>query len=151
MMMRTQRIRRISPATRRPNARRQVTEPKRRTSRAQPPLAAGRRAGALPAPRRHAPTPAPKTKPRRRARHLRLVVANVRPRWRRASAKPTLRLIRGRAPRLALPPRRAAVPVNVKREEPRSRAAQLVFVVAMAAIGLVALATSVGQILARGM
>jgi len=33
----------------------------------------------------------------------------------------------------------------------RSRVAQLVFVVAMAAIGLAALATSVGQILARAM
>jgi hypothetical protein len=89
---------------------------------------------------------------RRRARHLRLVVANVRPRWRRPVTKPELRLILGRAPRLALPPRRPAPPqVRPVQAEPRSRVAQLAFVVAMTAIGLVALATSFGQLFARGM
>jgi hypothetical protein len=79
-------------------------------------------------------------------------VANARPRWRRPTSRPSLRLIRGRALLLALPPRRATLPPKrPEPQEPRSRLAQLAFVVAMTAIGLVALATSVGQILARGM
>ena len=149
MMIRTQRIRRISPASRRPSARRQPTEPPRRTRRAEP-LATARRMAALPAPRRGAPVQPPAR--RRRSRHLRLVSVNARPRWRRPAAPPALHLIRGRGVLLALPPRRAtAVPLRPTEQEPRSRIAQLAFVVAMTAIGLVALATSVGQILARGM
>ena len=95
----------------------------------------------------------PATKPlRRRPRHLRLVASNARPRWRRPAAPPSLRLIRGSALLLTLPPRRVTqMPVRPADQEPRSRVAQLAFVVAMTAIGLVALATSVGQILARGM
>lgn len=133
--------------SRRPSARRQPNEPGHRTRRAEP-LANARRMAALPAPRR---APA-KTPARRRARHLRLVANNARPRWRRPATQPELRLIRGRAPLLALPPRRVVAPQTPAAEhEPRSRVAQLAFVVAMTAIGLVALATSVGQILARGM
>jgi hypothetical protein len=62
--------------------------------------------------------------------------------------KPALRLIRGRSPRL-LPSRPPPRPRTVA--PPRARVGQLVFVLAMAAVGLVALATSVGQILARVM
>ena len=103
---------------------------------------------ALPAP---LSTPA-KAPLRRRAQHLRLVANNARPRWRRPASPPALRLIRGRAPLLAIPPRRAVTTQTPSTaQEPRSRVAQLAFVVAMTAIGLVALATSVGQILARGM
>ena len=104
---------------------------------------------ALPAPRRSIPPAPPR---RRRVAHLRLVSVNARPRWRRPAPSPALQLIRGRGVLLALPPRRATPPRarNVERE-PRSRMAELAFVVAMTAIGLIALATSVGQILARGM
>ena len=146
-MIRTQRIRRISP-TRRPSARRQANETRHGARRAEPATNA-RRSAALPVPRRDVPA---KPAKRRRARHLRLVVANVRPRWRRPVVKPTLRLIRGRAPLLALPPRRPApAQTRAVQPEPRSRVAQLAFVVAMTAIGLVALATSLGQLFARGM
>lgn len=148
MMIRTQRIRRISPTSRRPSVARQPAPPTRRTRRAEL-LAGARRGAALPAPRRHVPVKPPA---RRKARHLRLVVTNARPRWRRPTSRPELRLIRGRALLLALPPRRPALPPRrPEPQEPRSRIAQLAFVVAMTAIGLVALATSVGQILARGM
>ena len=148
MMIRTQRIRRISPTSRRPSARRQTNETRHGARRAEP-VTNARRGAALPAPRRNAQA---KPVKRRRARHLRLVVANVRPRWRRPVAPPELRLIRGRAPLLALPPRRPA-PAQVRsvEPEPRSRVAPLAFVVAMTAIGLVALATSFGQLFARGM
>ena len=72
--------------------------------------------------------------------------------WRRPTTPPALRLIRGRALLLAIPPRRVVTTQTpAAAQEPRSRVAQLAFVVAMTAIGLVALATSVGQILARGM
>ena len=147
MMIRTQRIRKISPVSRRPSARRQPNEPGHRTRRAEP-LANARRIAVLPAPR-----PVPATKPlRRRPSHLRVVASNARPRWRRPAAPPSLRLIRGSALLLTLPPRRVAQPpARPAAHEPRSRVAQLAFVVAMTAIGLVALATSVGQILARGM
>lgn len=147
MMIRTQRIRRISPVSRRPSVRRQPEAPRQRARRAEP-VANARRMAALPAPRQ---TPV-KPPARRRARHLRLVASNARPRWRRPAAAPTLRLIHGRALLMALPPRRVALPATPAiAHEPRSRVAQLAFVVAMTAIGLVALATSVGQILARGM
>ena len=147
MMIRTQRIRKISPVSRRPSARRQPNEPGHRTRRAEP-LANARRMAALPAPR-SVPAKAPV---RRRAKHLRLVANNARPRWRRPTTPPALRLIRGRALLLAIPPRRVVTTQTpAAAQEPRSRVAQLAFVVAMTAIGLVALATSVGQILARGM
>lgn len=147
-MIRTQRIRKISPTSRRPSARRQTNETRHGARRAEP-VTSARRSAALPLPRREVPA---KPARRRRARHLRLVVANVRPRWRRPVVPPALRLIRGRAPLLALPPRRPAPPqVRPAESEPRSRVAQLAFVVAMTAIGLVALATSLGQLFARGM
>jgi hypothetical protein len=148
MMIRTQRIRRISPTSRRPSARRQTNETRHGARRAEP-MSNARRSAALPVPRRDVAAKPPK---RRRARHLRLVAANLRPRWRRPVTPPTLRLIRGRAPLLALPPRRPS-PQQARpaHPEPRSRVAQLAFVVAMTAIGLVALATSLGQLFARSM
>ena len=146
MMIRTQRIRRISAATRRPNGGRPIADATRRARRSEPIVPIVRRVGPLARPR---PLP-PTTKPRRRSHRLRLVVVNVRPRRPREHVvKPSLRLIRGSA--LATVPRRRP-PVRPKpASKPRSRVAQLVFVVAMAAVGLAALATSVGQILARAM
>ncbi|MBM4246344.1 MAG: hypothetical protein FJ148_21515 [Deltaproteobacteria bacterium] len=84
--------------------------------------------------------------------HLRLVSVNIRPRWRRPAPSPALQLIRGRGTLLALPrPRAATLRARTPEREPRSRVAELAFVVAMTAIGLIALATYIGQILARGM
>jgi len=123
----------------------------RRSRRTQAVVTPGvRRTAPLARPR---PAKQPAQLPRHRSRRLRLVVVNARPRRRRTPlAKPSLRLLHGNAPRLAMPrqvvPRPRTRPNN---GEARSRVAQLVFVVAMAAVGLAALATSVGQILARGM
>jgi hypothetical protein len=153
MMMRTQRIRKLSPTSRRPRSGRAAVDPlrggRRRAEAAAPSL---RRTVA---PRvRALPQPARPAKPKRpRPRHLRLVAVNARPRRRRSGAvveRPQLRLLRGRAPSLALPRRRAAV-ARVAPPAPKSRVAQLAFVMAMAAIGLVALATSVGQLVTSGM
>jgi len=146
-MMRTQRIRRISPASRRPYSGRPLADPQRRTRREAAPQQEARHARALV---RAQPRTTPVRAPRPRSRRLRLVVVNARPRRRRtASPKPVFQLVRGRAPALALP-RRVVPAAPPQRQEP-SRVAQLVFVVAMAAVGLAALATSVGQILARSM
>jgi hypothetical protein len=96
--------------------------------------------------------PAPARPARVRTRRLRLVVVNARPRRRRQNgAQPVLHLLRGRAPALASPRRAATPPPRVATREPKSRVAQLAFVMAMAAVGLVALATSLGQVLTRGM
>jgi hypothetical protein len=96
------------------------------------------------------PLPAP-PRARQRPAWLRLVWVNRSPRRTRAVAvKPALRLIRGHAPRIvSRPPLRRPRPAL--RQRSRSRAGQLAFVAAMAAVGLIALATSVGQILARAM
>lgn len=159
MMMRTQRIRRISPATRRPQARR-AADQTRRSRRLTPPPAAARRGtgaerrGTAPArPSTSAPAATP-VKQRRRPRHLRLVAFNARPRWRRPLPPPVLRLVRGRAPSLALPRARRIAAATARPTRPavrQSRAAQLLFVAAMAAVGLVALATSIGQVVTSGM
>jgi len=146
-MIRTQRIRRISPIVRRPQRRPTIDRLRgaRRLDLSGPQArrAVAPRPGALPPPARPG-------RPRPRRRWLRLVVVNARPRRRRRELdKPVLRLLRGRAPSLARP--RRVAPPRIEPPEPRSRVAQLVFVMALAAIGLVALATSVGQILTRTM
>jgi len=152
-MIRTQRIRKLSPTTRRPQPGRAAVDPSRGGRRRAEAAAPSLRRAVAPRPRA-LPPPARRAKPKRpRPRHLRLVAVNLRPRRRRTSTvveRPQLRLLRGRAPSLALPRRRAAVP-RVKPPEPKSRVAQLAFVMAMAAIGLVALATSVGQLVTSGM
>jgi hypothetical protein len=145
MMIRTQRIRRISATTQRPTARRPIADPLRRARRGESVTAPVRRVGPLARP---LPVPAKK---RRRPHRLRLVVVNLRPRRRRdVRPKPSLRLVRGGALSVVPQPRPRPRPLRAPSPRP-SRVGQLVFVVAMAAVGLAALATSVGQILARAM
>jgi hypothetical protein len=80
------------------------------------------------------------------------VAVNARPRRSRTvTAPPELRLIPGRAPRLLAPPRRRSAEAATPPRPRSARSGQLIFVLAMAGIGLAALATSLGQILARGM
>jgi hypothetical protein len=98
----------------------------------------------------HGPPPARPSRRRRSA--LRLVAVNARPRRRRVPLPPPqLRLVRGRAPMLALPRRPAPAAPRARPAETSSRLGQLMFVLTMAAIGLAALATSVGQILSQRM
>lgn len=156
MMTRTQRIRRKSYATRRAGARRRQTVEGSLRLRAAP-------AAQLesPAVRRLAPLVRPQPEhrttraPKRRLRRLKLVASNVRPRRSATvTAPPELRLIRGRAPWLlgaARPLPRGAPQPRPRSRSTASRSGQLVFVLAMAGIGLAALATSLGQILARVM
>ncbi|MEW6271701.1 MAG: hypothetical protein AB1689_20650, partial [Thermodesulfobacteriota bacterium] len=97
------------------------------------------------------PGPPPARPARRRRSALRLVASNARPRRSRVQVpRPELRLVPGRAPMLALP-RRTAPPPRPRPAATSSRLGQLVFVLTMAAIGLAALATSVGQILNQRM
>lgn len=146
MMTRTQKIRRISHATRRPAHARPSPERPRRPLRAQAMPPATRR-GLAPLRR-----PAEPAKPRRRAPHLRLVVVNARPlRSFAAAAPPALRLVRGFAPVGLAKPRAARPPARKRNAPAATRAGQLVFVLTMAAVGLAALATSVGQILSQRM
>ncbi|HEY8515041.1 MAG TPA: hypothetical protein VIS07_05985 [Candidatus Binatia bacterium] len=144
----TQRIRRLTQS-RRPRGR-SNPDARRRPLRAMTPRPLARRYQTLVRPLPGSPPARP---PRRRSRALRLVVNNAHPiRGLRPKSRPELRLIRGRAPMLAVP-RRPPTPVLPRKRpaETSSRLGQLVFVLTMAAIGLAALATSVGQILQQRM
>lgn len=154
MMTRTQRIRRRSYATRRSGARRRQTVEGvlrlRATPAAQPAPPTARRLAPLVRPQ---PERRTTRAPQRRVRRLKLVASNARPRRSTTvTSPPELRLIRGRAPWLLAAPR--PLPRAAPRRRSRAhatRSGQLLFVLAMAGIGLAALATSLGQILARAM